>query len=1670
MIRTLARIGLTTFVFLSTSAIAFAQTPKATDYDGDGKSDLTTYRPSSGTSYVLKSSGGFSTAQIWIPGGNSTDIPAPGDYDGDGKTDAAYFRPSTGQWQIIKSSSDFTTSITVTCGVSGDLPVPGDYDGDGKTDVAVFHRATGEWRIVKSSNGSTTTIAWGMWSDIPVPGDYDGDGKTDAAVFHPSTNQWQILKSSTSTSTMITWGSGVAGDIPVPGDYDGDGKTDLATYRPWDATHQHSMWWVLESHANYTTQWGREWGAPTDVPVPGDYDGDGKTDLVTYRPTDPPTGTTMWFVLESHANYTTQWSHPWGGPNDQPGPNVVYANSRIVYAGPKVSEVTRAGDFDRDGRTDLTVFRRNSGTWYTRTSVSGYVTETSIVWGTSTDLPVPGDYDGDGRTDPAYFRPSTGEWHILQSSTNYATNVTIGCGVTGDLPVPGDYDGDGKTDVAVFHPPNGQWQILKSSTGTTLTITWGTWRDVPVPADYEGDGKTDVAVYHPSNGQWQILYSSSGASATFVFGGANTDLPVPGDYDGDGLPDLALYRGATGTWWVLESHANYTTQWNRAWGGPTDVPVPGDYDGDGKMDLAVFRPFDSATSSPMWWLRQSSSGYSDSTGFAFGSPTDLPAGHLTLTSVAVTAPFPGTIFYAPSSVLVTANVATNVPIASVSLYAGSTLLGTVSVPSYEVTWWTPVVGSYALTAVAVDTVGHQTTSAAVNVSISTGSGAGTLGTPIAFPPGGTSPMASTLVTLTAASGATTRYTLTGATPTSSSPVYTQPLVIDQSLTLKAAAFQSGWTTSPTLTAAYTIDATPPLVTAIYSPGQTASGWNHGPVTVSFVCADSQSAVSSCPSPVSFANEGAGQSATVAALDSLGNERRLTVVANIDATAPSATLTSPASNITVTSPSLAVTGLVGDTLSGLQTVLCNGTAGSVVNGSVSCTVTLGPGNNVITLQAIDNAENVTSASAVVTLQTAATSVAVSPSTISLGVGETSTLQALDQVGRLVTGATWSSSNTSVATVGANGLVTAVAAGQTTVSATAGSFTGSGVVTVYQTLAVGTVLWSVDSPAGVSVGCEKTGVSGVDGTSLAQVCVNNGSFLLLQGLTSDGQTTWTRTVPIAANENLARPVVAGTATSGDMDGGVLIKTRIDGEWFLTRVDPSGGQNWRYAVKRQFTGQAQAPDGTIFLTTFEPRPNVPKMSPTIVGLDGATGQKKFEIVTPWSQFRSAFNFGCLKPFDVTPSLIGRPTVDANGVANVLVVTSVGDECYPYQGGVAPQGDLLLYRITTAGSLTIVPLQHLDATTSLNGAALNDVLPDDQGGVVASWVPCAVSGQTTSCPSQSTARYVTNAGAGSQYLLQGIPFLSGSGGRGYAGGSAFDMPTGQIEWTRNDVAPVAVLQDNQLRARDTSGNSVVLSPTGATIATDQSVVANPMMYLGDRQIGETGLDDGVYAVRAGVNALLNQTGFGQFDGDSALRRAVRRLGTGIFAKAYEVGAGYFHVGIQVLPNNQERWVTRQGGDPLCSGSTGNATGSCFSNPWWAPDPREPNGTGPGLFVGYFATIAAENSVSGCSGGTLDMGINRGQDVNNPIFSNSYRERLNYDRNREDSLIARLFSLASTFHSGEMPYYCFPTVNSPTFNSNSFASGLLIKAPVSLPVFPANPTNFPGWNKPVPLTSFTPH
>ena len=275
--------------------------PKAkADFDGDGKTDLSVWTPSTGNWAVLNSGNSATVTTQWGSGNAPfNDVIVPGDYDGDGKADHAIWRGADSIW-YIRPSSNPSNPILQLWGTSNapffDIPTPGDFDGDGKTDLGVFRR-DGTWFVKRSSDGGFTIVTHGQNGDTPIPADYDGDGKTDFAVFRPNAiapaPNWFILQSSTNTVVSFQWGAGYAPffDTPVPADYDGDGKADLAIWRGAD-----SIWYIRPSATPNNPQlqlWGTSSAPFFDIPTPADYDGDGKADIAVFR----RDGT--WFVLRS---------------------------------------------------------------------------------------------------------------------------------------------------------------------------------------------------------------------------------------------------------------------------------------------------------------------------------------------------------------------------------------------------------------------------------------------------------------------------------------------------------------------------------------------------------------------------------------------------------------------------------------------------------------------------------------------------------------------------------------------------------------------------------------------------------------------------------------------------------------------------------------------------------------------------------------------------------------------------------------------------------------------------------------------------------------------------------------------------------------------------------------------------------------------------------------------------------------------------------------------------------------------------------------------------------------------------------------------------------------------------------------------------------------------------
>jgi all-beta uncharacterized protein/FG-GAP repeat protein len=266
--------------------------PTTADFDGDGRTDRTVFRPSSGVWYTTR----VNRPGTWTGWGTSTDIDVAGDYDGDAKTDIAVFRPSSGLWYIVQSS-DHVVHI-VSWGINTDIPMSGDVDGDGKDDLVMYRPSAGVWYFNKSGGG-TGFLVWGTNGDVPMLGDFDGDGKKDPTIYRPSTGTWYTALSGGGTSAA---GWGTAGDMPVIGDWDGDGKCDLAIFRPASGA-----WFISKSTGGTLVV---VWGIPGDIPVSGNWDADERSDFTVWRPS-----TGVWFSQWSSGGSVAAF---WGVNGDKP--------------------------------------------------------------------------------------------------------------------------------------------------------------------------------------------------------------------------------------------------------------------------------------------------------------------------------------------------------------------------------------------------------------------------------------------------------------------------------------------------------------------------------------------------------------------------------------------------------------------------------------------------------------------------------------------------------------------------------------------------------------------------------------------------------------------------------------------------------------------------------------------------------------------------------------------------------------------------------------------------------------------------------------------------------------------------------------------------------------------------------------------------------------------------------------------------------------------------------------------------------------------------------------------------------------------------------------------------------------------------------------------------------
>ncbi len=245
-------------------------------------------------------------------------------------------------------------------------------------------------------------------------------------------------------------------------DFNNDGKTDFALF---NVSGSPTKWKVYGDD-----EYRQTYGSGSQIPVPADYDGDGRTDEAVWDPAD-----FNWHI-------TTAADVAWGTTNDIPVP----------------------ADYDGNGIDDVAVWRPSNGNWYIKN-------QTTITYGVSTDIPAPADYTGDGNADAAVLRPASGG---NNNKFYIKNNTTIDFGTTDlTIPVPGDFDGDGDSDIAAYSKVTGKWTIKGlngySSTINANVIVSFSSSDIPCAGDFLELDKSQAAIYRPSTGTLYVYNNGS---------------------------------------------------------------------------------------------------------------------------------------------------------------------------------------------------------------------------------------------------------------------------------------------------------------------------------------------------------------------------------------------------------------------------------------------------------------------------------------------------------------------------------------------------------------------------------------------------------------------------------------------------------------------------------------------------------------------------------------------------------------------------------------------------------------------------------------------------------------------------------------------------------------------------------------------------------------------------------------------------------------------------------------------------------------------------------------------------------------------------------------------------------------------------------------------------------
>ena len=293
---------------------------------------------------VSRSTGSsFTTATLAsLPAGTTWVNSVSGDFDGDNRTDIAT-QTDTGAWWVTTNPASGTPMPQQWGSVAAyQFATVGDFNGDKKSDIAVRNSNNGAWQVLTSTGSGFTPSRFGRWNPAVtwsnvLAGDFNNDGRDDI-VGQRSDGQLIVAASTGTAFSSSLWATLKIGQVGTVGDYNADGRDDLAL---WNSTTGKVRVLTSSGTAFVPKKFG-SWDPTTTWSNirPGDFNGDGRTDLLAQR----ADGT--WFVSVSNG----------------------LAFSTSAWAALPSGQFATVGDFNFDDLDDVAVRSSTGGIWRVMTS------------------------------------------------------------------------------------------------------------------------------------------------------------------------------------------------------------------------------------------------------------------------------------------------------------------------------------------------------------------------------------------------------------------------------------------------------------------------------------------------------------------------------------------------------------------------------------------------------------------------------------------------------------------------------------------------------------------------------------------------------------------------------------------------------------------------------------------------------------------------------------------------------------------------------------------------------------------------------------------------------------------------------------------------------------------------------------------------------------------------------------------------------------------------------------------------------------------------------------------------------------------------------------------------------------------------------------------------------